>query len=210
MKIDFLSLRVPRLSETVSFYRNHLDLPILTVGQEYAVFRAGSTVLMLEQVEDPEEKPFYHFAFDIPQNRLPQAEAWMCERVDLLKHEGKTRVKFKDWNATSIYFHDPNGNIVELIARHNLKNDSKESFSGSSILRVSEIGWPCLMGFPDRDFKLPIWKEMEGFKAFGSETGLILVVDAGRPWLPTDRPAEAHPATLVLSDENGSREYFRR
>lgn len=209
MKIDFLSLRVPNLRNTIDFYVG-LGLPILSLGKGYVVFRAGATVLMFELVDDRDDKPFYHLALDIPQNRLAQAEAWLSERVDLLQRDGQTQIAFEDWNATSVYFHDPTGNIIEMIARHNLKNDSEENFSVDSILRVSEIGWPCLMGIPDQDFELSSWRDHDGFKALGSETGLILVVNVGRPWVPTGRPAEAHPCTLVISDEKGSREFIRR
>jgi len=212
MHIDYLSLRVTNLQKMINFYSTNLGFPILTVGSDYAVFRTGSTVLMFEAVEDPEEEtsPYYHFAFDIPNNRLDQAEAWLSERVDLLKHQGETQIPFEDWNARAVYFHDPAGNIVEFIARKNLSNENEDAFSIDSVLRVSEIGWPCLMGYVDRDFQLPVWWETEGFQAFGSETGLILAVDTERKWLPTDKRALACPVTLVLTDEQGTREYYRR
>ena len=81
---------------------------------------------------------------------------------------------------------------------------------GETQIPFSEIGWPCLMGYVDRDFQLPVWWETEGFQAFGSETGLILAVDTERKWLPTDKRALACPVTLVLTDEQGTREYYRR
>ena len=213
VQIDFLSIQVPDIRAMVEFYSSGLGFPLLTVRQDCALFRVGSTVLMFEQVEDPDPDgppPYYHFAFDIPRNRLDQAEAWLSERVDLLKRDGERQIPFEDWNARAVYFHDPAGNIVEFIARHNLPNESEETFSSHSILRVSEIGWPCLLGILDRDFGLPVWWETKGFTAFGSETGLILVVDTQRKWLPTDKAAQAHPVTIVLSDENGSREFYRR
>jgi catechol 2,3-dioxygenase-like lactoylglutathione lyase family enzyme len=206
MDIRFLSLRASNAPAVVAFYRDILELPCLAHGDSYGVFRAGSTQLMFEQAAHGQ--PFYHFAFDIPRNQLQPASAWLAQRVDLLERDGETEIFFEDWNATSVYFHDPAGNIVELIARHNLPNDSDRAFSPGDLLSVSEIGWPVEdTSHLKTDFQLPFWRDYGPFKAAGSETGLILLVPIGRGWLPTGRPAEAHPCTVVVADENGSRQF---
>ena len=209
MQIQFLGLSSPCCQETLSFYRS-LGLPCLGFGEEYGILRAGTTQILIAHTEEPDDQPFYHFAFDIPRNQLANAAAWLGERVELLKRDGQTEIAFPDWNATSIYCHDPMGNIVELIARHNLPNDVEGGFGPEQILRVSEIGWPVLgLEFPDQDFGLPVWREYDKFQALGSETGLILLVENGRPWAPTGRPSIAAPCTLVIADQHGTRDFQR-
>lgn len=210
MVIRYLGIRSGKFWPTLNFYRD-LGLPCLTFDDTYGLLRAGATQLMIEQVDLPEDQPYYHFAFDIPRNQLENAAAWLGERVDLLQREGKTLIEFPDWNASSVYFHDPMGNIVEFIARQNLDNDAEGGFTPEMILRVSEIGWPVLsMDFPEADFQLPVWREYENFQALGSVTGLVLLVPNQRPWTPTGRPAEAAPLVLVIEDELGTRHYVRR
>lgn len=169
-------------------------------------------MLLFEKGPDPDDEmdPSYHFAIDIPRNQLEKAAAWLSERVDLLKFDGKTEVEHSNWNATSLYFHDPQGNIVEVIARHNLENDREGLFSPESFLRISEIGWPCIFGMPDRDFELPVWSETDDCQAFGSEEGSILVVKNAEPWTPTGERALAHPCVVMIQDEKGVRNYSRR
>lgn len=210
MEIRFLSLRTADLSAARDFYQSTLQLPLLAAGNDYAVFRAGSTQLMFEASATPEEQPFYHFAVDIPRNQLDSATAWLSSRVALLERDGQQQIAFEDWNAAGIYFHDPSGSIVELIARYNLANDAEGDFSPNHLLRVSEIGWPVLdVTRPGADFQLPTWRDYGKFRALGSETGLILLVPNGRGWLPTNRPAEAHPISLVIADDQGTRHYTR-
>jgi hypothetical protein len=52
---------------------------------------------------------------------------------------------FVNWRAKSVYFFDPAGNIIELIARFDLNNASSEKFSSEQFLSLSEIG----LVFPD-------------------------------------------------------------
>ena len=49
-------------------------------------------------------------------------------------------VDYSHWNAHSIFFLDPAGNVVEYIARHDLKNSDTSSFGWPDILYTSEIG----------------------------------------------------------------------
>ena len=48
-------------------------------------------------------------------------------------------VDYSHWNAHSIFFLDPGGNVVEYIARHDLKNGAPGAFSSRDILGTSEI-----------------------------------------------------------------------
>lgn len=196
----FLSLSTAHLQATADFYQQALELPLLARGAKYAVFQVGATQLMWEQAESGD--PFYHFAFDIPCNRLTEAADWMQNRAELLTREGNREFEFEDWKASSIYFHDPSGNIVEFIARRNLQNQSEQAFSPEQLLRVSEIGWPTSEADPAPATELKAWRDYGAFKALGDETALLLVVPEGRGWLPTGRPAEIHPCSLVIAHQD--------
>lgn len=51
-------------------------------------------------------------------------------------------VEFPDWNAKSVYFYDAEENILEFIARYNLKTTTDEHVFGlHHILNVSEIAF---------------------------------------------------------------------
>ena len=94
------------------------------------------------------ERAFYHFAFNIPENRILAALEWQKARTPLLPVPESHRapgfpaeVAFSShWNAHSIFFLDPAGNLVEYIARHDMKNaDSSSPFSWGDLLYISEL-----------------------------------------------------------------------
>lgn len=50
-------------------------------------------------------QPRYHFAFNIPNNKLQRAIKWVHSRVSLIPIEDSDMVAdFKNWNAQFIYF----------------------------------------------------------------------------------------------------------
>jgi hypothetical protein len=65
-------------------------------------------------------------------------------RTGLLPDEesGETTFRFDNWNADACYAHDPCGNIVEVIAHHELPEESPESpaFSADELLGLCELG----------------------------------------------------------------------
>ena len=69
---------------------------------------AGKTTLIFQQTNNP-EKPFYHFAFNIPSNKIDEAFQWLKDKVEILWiDEYKNYIaEFTAWNARSVYFMDP-------------------------------------------------------------------------------------------------------
>ena len=176
------------------FYGRKLGLPL--DGEAIVV---GETRLGFE-VEEGDA--FYHFALLVPGDRFDAALAWGRERVELLGDV----FEFENWDAEAVYFHDPAGNIVELIAHHGLEeNGHSGGFTAGELLGFSELGivgdkadqlrrlesrglslWDGTMDEPDR-------------LAFVGEKGRTLILaPPGRGWLPTGRPAEPHPVEFVL------------
>jgi hypothetical protein len=61
-----------------------------------------------------------------------------------LQDESHDEFEFFDWNAHAVYFYDPSVNIVEYIARHNIKSsNSTDEFTNNDILCISEVWITC-------------------------------------------------------------------
>ena len=145
---------------------------------------------------------FYHFALLVPGDRFDAALAWARERVELLGDV----FDFEAWAARAVYFHDPAGSIVELIAHRGLAESGRTgAFAADELAGFSELG---LVGDPPELLRrvegagLALWDgtvEEPGRLAFVGEQGRTLILaPPGRGWLPTGRPAELHPVELVL------------
>ena len=205
MKISEIQLETDRLAEVKRFYRTVLELPLVRESRRSVVFAAGRSRLAFTQASAG-ETPFYHFAFNIPENQIDAARAWLGSRVALLERDGDPVFHLEKWNAHALYFHDPVGNIVELIARHGLKNGADTPFSAASLESISEIGVPVenVRLFSDhikQEFKEGLYDGDEViFAAVGDEHGMFIVVPIGRPWFPTDIAAEYFPTVVDVAD----------
>jgi len=200
-----LRLRTDRLSDLHDFYGNTLSLPVTRSATDRIEVTCGQTVLEFIQAEDSTQ-PYYHFAFNIPQNKLEKAIAWMNPRCPLVKRNGSDEVvfHFENWNAHAIYFIDPAGNIGEFIARHTLKNDAPGDFAVPDILCASEIGVVtpdvrATVAEIEKGVGIETYKSAgNDFAAVGDEQGLFIVVKTGRAWFNSDRKAEVFPAEAVV------------
>jgi catechol-2,3-dioxygenase len=207
MQIKEIILQTHLINELKNFYSGILELEIIRNSPSAFTVQAGMTEISFES-SDLSAKPFYHFAFNIPENQLQQAKDWISEKSELITLDGENEFDFRSWNAHSIYFYDPAGNILELIARHNLENSSDNIFSGKSLLSVSEIGIPVIniKGFYDKlyqAFPLKLFSgDTESFAALGDDNGLLIVVNKGRKWYPDCPYAEIFPMTIKLFSEN--------
>jgi hypothetical protein len=95
-------------------------------------------------------------------------------------------VDYRHWNAHSIFFLDPAGNVVEYIARHDLKNGDNHPFGFTDILYASEIGLivddvaATATALKDLTTVSPYKGGDDRFMAMGDEYGLLLVMKRGR------------------------------
>jgi catechol-2,3-dioxygenase len=208
MKMFELRLKYHDLKEARAFYHGVLKLAVLEETADLLVLQAGSTRLVFEREIDWQGK--YHFAFDVPENQINEATAWITGKAKLATLNGQTIFNSSShWNSNMVYFYDLAGNILEFIARHNRHNASDEPFSERSIISVSEIGlatgdvqqtvkWLCnTLGVTVYD-----GAGSDTFSAVGDELGLLIVVKAGRNWYPeTGIPAGLNPVSISLIDQ---------
>ncbi len=190
------------LRDMAAFYRDVLRLPVEHSENSLTV-TAGESAIEFTSVPHREgaTSPYYHFAFNIPQNQLEAAKAWLEPRCPLVRlDEGEVIAHFESWNAHAIYFLDPAGNILEFIARHTLANDAAGEFSEKNILCASEIGIvaPDVVKAADQLWEAVKLERYRGgseqFTAVGNEHGLFIIVKTGRRWFSSDRAAEVFPA----------------
>lgn len=193
------------LSSLRKFYSNVLGLEILIDLAYTFTVRAGSSKLTFIE-DDSINDPYYHFAFNIPENKIYEAIEWLEAKVELIGYSDSTLISFPNWNAHSVYFYDPAGNIVEFIARHNLPNKTEGEFSSASFLSISEVGMPIqsVKSFHNTLNQLLDenlwWGNLETFAAIGDENGLFIVVTTGRNWFPTDKPCNIFPLTVKIEN----------
>jgi catechol 2,3-dioxygenase-like lactoylglutathione lyase family enzyme len=182
------------LTAMKAFYHQLLGLQVLDEHPERLTLRAGETRLTFKPAAPDDGQPFYHFAFNIPENKVLAARRWQKERTPLLPIPERLRdshfpddvVDYRHWNAHSIFFFDPAGNVVEYIARHDLRNAVPGEFSSGDILCASEIAF-VVDDVPAAAQRL---REVVGveqyrggseqFTALGDERGLLLVMQRGR------------------------------
>ncbi|MGH3083453.1 MAG: VOC family protein [Gaiellaceae bacterium] len=205
MRFRSVRLRAPDGSRSMleDFYAEQLGFKRI----EQSGVTIGETALAFES--SPGE-PFYHFALLVPGNRFDEAFEWIAERTEVLPdlETGEVVFDFDNWNALACYFHDPVDNIVELIAHRGVDESGTEGpFSAAEVVGFSELG---LVG--DRaemaaalhsELGLEQWAgdlEHEARLAFvGEKARTFILSPEGRGWLPTGRPAEAHPCEVVLT-----------
>ena len=203
MKIKRLSLQTAYLKTLQEFYSSVLELPVQQTDEKKITIKTGASDLIFAETRTGE--PFYHYAINIPANKIAEAKDWLSNKVKLLWMEDYKNdiADFVNWHAKSVYFYDPAGNIVELIARFDLDNNTSETFSSHQFLSVNEVG----LVFTDENFEEEIMSLQDSyslsnfdkqpplpkFRAIGDDHGLFVVVPEHRNWYPTDKPSEIFP-----------------
>jgi hypothetical protein len=217
MQIKKIFLETTCLNELMKFYHEVAGLPVRMENQLLQI-RAGSSDLCFKQHEGGQE-PCYHFAFNIPYNKIESARLWLKEKISLLwmKDYDSEIAEFINWNARSIYFIDPAGNIVELIGRKEFCLDKSNGFGSRDILSISEIG----IVYQKEEYANKVSKIMEtmkleyfsrqkpqpGFSAIGNDEGLLIAVFQHRSWYPTNILSGIYPLEIEILNQG---ELFRQ
>ncbi len=209
MKIIELEILTDDLEATGRFYNGTLGLPFIGSTPQTRVFSSGDSILTFRKSEN--RHPIYHFAFNIPYDKVYEALEWISEKADpLFLPEGGHVADFSSWNANAFYFKDNNGNILEFIARYDIELEEEKPFDAKSIQSISEIG---IVVEDPMSFASDLVvnqhlnyfvksKPGEGFVVLGDDHGLFIIVSHQRPWYPTAIPAISFPTKVtVMQDE---------
>jgi catechol 2,3-dioxygenase-like lactoylglutathione lyase family enzyme len=211
VNIAYLEISAKDLEAQRDFYANILELPVNLDSSTLKV-RAGATDLVFTQAPT-EFEGAYHYAFNTPENQFQAAKTWISQRVPLLRDEsGNDEFSFESWNSDSVYFKDAAGNVLEFIARHDLKNAVEGNFDSRQILNVSEIGLPSenVIEFANelcQSLNLSVFRQEphETFTPVGDNHGLLIIPLKDRIWIPNSGvPAKLLPIR-VAGDVNAKK-----
>ena len=208
---------LPVVRETVNGLRKfYADLGVdsprsgsgleLTVGAGHIAFAAT------------DEHAFHHFALHVPGDRFEAARAWLGERATLLSERGQceTTFVFQHIDAEAVYVLDPAGNIVELIAFHDLdRHGTVGPFDPREMLGIAEVG----LVVRDRvsaastlaAHGLHVWQgaqQPERLQFVGQRGHSLILAPPGRGWLPTGRPAEPWSASVEITVDETTQTVF--
>jgi len=208
MRFLSVTLHAPagRLPELAGFY-GRLGLEVQSDGERAISFRAGETELELVSSDG---EPFYHFALLVPGNRFEAAYAAAGSVAELLpeRETGDTVFDSDNWSSLACYFHDPAGNIVELIAHRGLLETAVDGeFRAAELIGLSELGLvgdrPVMAAGLAGVLGLELWDgtlaEPTRLAFVGERARTLILAPPGRGWVPTGRAAEAHPVDAVLA-----------
>src|SRR4030095_3416111 len=215
MKIKRLVLQTSYLETLKEFYSSILELPVQVMNEEKILIKVGATDLIVSETKTGE--PFYHFAINIPSNKIEEAKAWLNNKVKLLwiGDYNSDIADFVNWHAKSVYFYDPAGNILELISRFDLNNKSRRSFSSQQFISISEVGVVFKQDEFDQKTEEVLNLHSRSYssnnpprpqcRAIGDDEGLFVVVPENRNWYPTNKPSGIFP--MIVDFENGKEAY---
>ncbi|MGE7270525.1 VOC family protein [Brevibacillus panacihumi] len=212
MKFIGVDFQANRMDEMKHFYTELLGFLQTEQSDDHFAFQAGRTSVRFTRMEPDSVAPFYHFAFSIPENKYDEARTWMENRVPLVlfpEEDGtvSSEVHFPHWNAHSFYFLDPDQNIVEMIARHDLQNQQQDAFHIGQVLGIDEIGLPVadvpnMLSFVQKELGVVPWRPpTQTFAPVGDQEGLFIFVQEGRIWFGTQREATASPVRITILGE---------
>ena len=113
-----VAIRVKDLSRSERFYLDvlNLEVGIRDEKRNWLFLKAGGDAGMVVLQEDKGKWPLQHFAFTIDEADIETASAMLRDKG--VEVEGPV---FHQWmNSTSLYFDDPDGNQLELLAVNRL------------------------------------------------------------------------------------------
>ena len=202
------------LTQMRQFYHSTLGLAVLAENGSELTLAAGQTTLTFVHTTPENGHPFYHFAFDIPENKILAAYHWQRPLTPLLPlrpekfaamHDPQFPdevVYLPDWNAHAIYFLDPAGSLVEYCARHSVPNQSEGAFSSQDLRYISEVGF--VVNNIDTVAADVVAHtglgHYRGTWTIGDEYGLILLLRQATPWgsVVGERPKGVFPTAVTL------------
>jgi catechol 2,3-dioxygenase-like lactoylglutathione lyase family enzyme len=220
-RIASLRLRTAASLERMkAFYRDVLELEVLREAPGELTVAAGATPITFVHASPEHGAPFYHFAFNIPEQKILAARSWQRERSPIFSTPENLRDPdypddvrhFRGWNAHSVFFFDPAENVLEYIARHDLpatrgQGTAGHGFGPRDILYASEIAFvvddvaAAAAGLAKNLDQQQYRGGSDQFRAMGDERGLLLVFATGRNLgrgSGKDKPCRVFPTDATI------------
>ncbi len=214
-----LRLQGFKLREMQEFYANTIGFAVeLSTGRLQV--QAGGTVIQFDEISEKgfsaTDLPHYHIAWAIPQSKFAKAKAWLADRTPLLRHrDGRDEFHFRRARRRAVYFADPMGSILELIARDDMPDKSPGDFALADILYVNHIGlvvddMTTAIEQIGHSLGLELTAEPSpNFVKLGDAHRHLTLVTRNRLWLPEGKlAANVYKTEAVLHGERSKRFVF--
>src|SRR5690625_3410464 len=192
-----------QLKELRRFYMNILELNITDETEEAFSIDIGTSKLTFKQSDKP---CFYHYAINIPGNQFSMLKHRIKERIPLNRERGIDEVYFSSFDADSMYFEDPAGNIIELIGRRKRDLFGNPTFA-ESFFNISEVGIVSShlddLSEEFQDIGLPLRGteiSYDSVNFFGREESFIVLVPPERKWYFSEQMSEVFPLEIELTN----------
>src|SRR5690625_626573 len=192
-----------QLKELRRFYMNILELNITDETEEAFSIDIGTSKLTFKQSDKP---CFYHYAINIPGNQFSMLKHRIKERIPLNRERGIDEVYFSSFDADSMYFEDPAGNIIELIGRRKRDLFGNPTFA-ESFFNISEVGIVSAhlddLSEEFQDIGLPLRGteiSYDSVNFFGREESFIVLVPPERKWYFSEQMSEVFPLEIELTN----------
>lgn len=200
-KIVFLTDKLKALQR---FYANVLELDTTDHTKDAFTVKVGTTDVTFRESE---EKARYHFAINIPGNQFVIIKYWIQDRLTLNKKDGLNEIYYSSFDADSMYFEDPAGNLIELIGRR--KKDLFGSLTKEAFFDISEVALitPNVgqIGEDLQDFGIPLRHGSEinpqGVNLLGMGDSYIILAPPKWKWKFSAEKAHTFPVDMTLHDE---------
>ncbi|WHY97035.1 VOC family protein [Peribacillus simplex] len=211
MIINKVTLYSHAWDEMRNFYVDVLGFELLSQTDDVFEMKAGESVLEIKRYHQ-KEKPFYHFAMNIPTNLFTSAKEWAKSKVELTREDDDDEVYFSYSDAHAFYFLDPSGNIVEFISRHSVSPKSEaKSFSAQNVLCISEINITTdevralgnqliSNGVPVRNGEA-ISEDGLNFMGEHEAGSFLLLGPRKRRWIFSNKESEIYPLSIVINQQ---------
>lgn len=209
MNINHVTMYASNYEATKHFYETIVKFPLTSEEHNRFTIKVGKTTVTFVQAP-LEEKPFYHFAFDVPSNQFEEAKTWTKGKIELSQEQGNDEVYFAFIDAKSIYFEDPAGNIVEFICRFSDAEPNDERFTASSLQKVSEMSIVVSdklkavsslheVSIFERDHE-EIIADGLSFMGEREDATYLLLVNEGRTWFFSNKKSTAFPVEITIDN----------
>lgn len=207
MWIQELQLYTTNIERCREFYTTIIGLQEQYFGNDRLEYRIGNSILIFQQATF--HLP-YHIAISYPPDLEAQCLKTSTEKLDILPGpNGDKVIDFNSWNSRSIYFKDPDGNVMEWIGRRDIDYDYSEKFDGKSLQNINEVGMvvhdlPTTIDKLKNIMGLKIYSgSSDEFCAIGDKHGLLIIINKRKKtWFPTEIETEYADLQFVIRNND--------
>lgn len=215
MRIVRLTLDCADLGAQEEFWAGTLGLAVARPGEDELDVVLDSSVIRFRRAASG-TAPRHHFAINVPPGSIERAAAWVAERAEPLSfhdypgEEDGATIVHADRGTPAVYFLDPAGNVVELIANEWIGDGSRGGFGPEDLLDLAEVGiaaadpaatCAAVGEFLGEDVYWSVGPDRV-LTAIGDARAVVIVAQRDRGWIPVDLPARPTPTEIVvLADE---------